>query len=327
MNIRLFALPLLAASLAAQQFTSATIEVASPNAQGCQSNPGLLTGDVAASATVEFTYDRALARLTMIVTNTSPIVAGEENPQITDLMFNAPRTVTGMALESQSAAGPTQPAMNFSFDSGARAGCFGSFRSHLATTNGIRGAIANASAPLLGGPEPVPGPVTFVFSVTGDGVGALVAESFAHAFGTGSNLAPASVGMKFQAAGLNGEQSGFLANGGDCLISFYTVGEPRIGSTIEFCQAGPRGCHDCLWFSLTPGPVTVAGIELPIGLPLLFGFDFGQFGANQEFCQSISIPNDPMLIGLTLYFAVGTFPVSNPAQVSLSSAYELTVTG
>ena len=315
---------LAAMPLAAQQVTTASVSITSPSAQGCQSDPGRLTGGVAASTVLDFTYDQSTARLTLVVTNDSPIVSGEQNPQITDLFFNAPRTVTGMTLVSQSGPGTNQPDLAFDFGS-AGVGCLGSFRAHLHTRRGSQGAIANAAAPMLGGRAPVLGPVTFEFDLAGSGLGALVAESIAYSFNFDSNRAPSSVAAKFQIAGRNGEESGFLGNGGDCDISFFTTADPRIGTTFDICQSGPEGCHDCMWVSLTPGPVTVGGIELPIGLPILFGFDFGEFGPNQEFCQPLSVPNDPLLIGTTLYFAVATFPASDPTNVSLSSAFELTI--
>ncbi|HYC76998.1 MAG TPA: hypothetical protein VEI02_05160, partial [Planctomycetota bacterium] len=72
---------------------------------GCQdgfNNVNALTGGVPASASVSFDYNSATQRLTLVVSNTSPVIAGQHTPLITRILFNAPElAVTSMSIVSQ----------------------------------------------------------------------------------------------------------------------------------------------------------------------------------------------------------------------------------
>ena len=316
--------------LASAQVTSKTISIATPTAQSCQNDNGALTGGAAASADIEFTFDAGTSQLELTVTNTSPDPAERHalTGIITAVHFNAPRAVTGLQLVSkQTEHGRRQLPWTFEFDGrrDIRAGCFKTFRARLRTIWGSYGGIANADARRSGGRCPIQGPVTFTFDV--ETCGTVNAESFAHAFNLNSFREPASVAIKVQSAGVCGQESGFLANGGTnfCATSMFTIGTPCIGNTIQFCQSGPVNCHDCVWVSTTPGPSIAGPYVLPIGLPALFIADLGFFDETQEFCVSIDVPDDPSLIGESLFFAVATYPEIDPSDSSVGCALEVTV--
>ena len=130
----------------------------------------------------------------------------------------------------------------------------------------------------------------------------------------------------FNGAGTDGCDAGFVGSTNECRLATYMVGDPSIGSTVELCQSGPQGCHDCLWISDLPGPTNVGGTSVPVGFPLLFVFDYGEFNARQEICQTLVIPNDQQLVGLTIYTAVATFPTSDPLNRTLGSTFQFTIT-
>jgi hypothetical protein len=203
--------------------------------------------------------------------------------------------------------------------------CFGYFNIQLAV-QGIQGAIGNPSADTYNAPpgSVVIGPVTFRIQLEGPGVHTLTSSSFATATSIGGQP-NVNVAVKFQAGGTSGE-SGTLGNGGSCPSGFFVRGTPRLGQHIDICIVGAEGCHGCPWASMTEGPVVVAGITIPIGLPILAVFDLGVFanGVN-ELCIPVDIPNNPALVGSTFYFTSLGYPGSNASAFAFSPAFRLVI--
>lgn len=303
----------LALPLAAQTTTN-TLTIGEAGATGCQGlqDPPTLTGGVPASARYTLTFDQSTRRLTLTIDNTSAIVAGEATPLLTKAFLNLPSdTVTHAILVSQSAPGVVQPDFELDLemeDDGA--GCLGDFELELESRHGIQGGIANPAATRVGGPvgAAVIGPVTFVIEFVGPGAESLNARAISYGWSDNGPRPGVNAGAKFQAGGQGADESGFIGSTAsipDCATSMWLVGEPLVGSTVTFCRNGQRGCHDCLWVSLFPGPTSVGGITAPIGLPLLAvlsGNVFDQF----PLCFPLTIPGDPGLVGLRVYFVLAT---------------------
>jgi hypothetical protein len=313
-----------AVALGVSASAQATVVIGGSGAHGCQTNatPPVLTGGVPASAQLDFAYDRTTHVLKLTVTNTSPVRAGESNPLLAELYFNLPEgAVTGIALVGQSGSGGGAPSFALSRD--VKAACFGIFDVCLA---GRRTPIANASAPRIGNlGTPVTGPVEFRFELSGPGVDTIDAANIAFGFSTNPPAYTANAAAKYQAAGVGAEESGYLGAVEDCVPTVHVNGTPRIGGRIEFCITGRAGCHNCLWASFVPGPVQVGQFTLPVGLPLIFNADAGQFPATGSLCFPVVIPNDPRLSGRTIYFVVLTFPPGQPSSPSFGSVYELKI--
>jgi len=311
-----FVSPLILCASLAAQVTTAQLEIGNADSVSCQNSSGFpaLTGGVRASADLDFRYDASNGELTLTVDNTSPIVAGEANALIVDLWLNLPDdAVTGASLRSQSGAGGATPTWQLSFGTDAfGAACMGAFDLHLDNGGGVANGIANPNAPILGGPpgSQVLGPVTFVIDLQGPGLATMTADSIAFGLSQNAPARQANAAAKFQAAGQNGEESGFLGAGQECTCASWSPGPARIGGTLKYCRVGTPTCHDCLWISDTVGP-TVFGppinLTAPIGFPLLATLDFGTFSGRPD-CLEIPIPDDPMLIGFKLHFAIVTVP-------------------
>lgn len=304
---------LLPAALCAQVTTN-TLTIGEAGAIGCQgpSDPPTLTGGVLASATYTLSYDQATRRMTLTIDNTSTVVSGEATPLLTKAFLNLPAdTVTHAILVSQSAPGVVQPDFELDLDmEDDGAGCLGDFELELETRHGVRGGIANPAATRVGGPvgAAVIGPATFVIEFVGPGAASLNARAISYGWSDAGRRPAVNAGAKFQAGGANAEESGYLGSTTsipDCATSMWLVGDPRVGTTVTFCRNGQRGCHDCLWVSLFPGPTSVGGITAPIGLPLLLVLS-GDVFTQLPLCLPLSIPGDTGLIGLQVYFVLAT---------------------
>lgn len=323
----------IALPLFAQSTASITIGA---DGQGCQTPagaPATLTAGVPASATFDFAYDRTTALLTLTVTNTSAIVGDDANPVLTEFFLNLPKdAVTGAELVSQTGAGGAAAAFDAtcSFDA-LHANCFGDFDLRISAGGTPHGAIANGLATNVGGPPgaAVVGPVVFVIQLSGPGVSNVNAGSIANGYSSGGARANVRVAAKFVAAGPNAAQSGMLASGSECECGTWATAPARIGTTIQLCQNGQAGCHDCLWISGIAGPTRFGApfnLTSQVGFPLLAILDY-DFGPNNEICTPIAIPNDPQLVGVTLYFDVLTHP--NPfgsiADLGFCGAFDFTI--
>ncbi len=331
---------LLAASLAAQP-TTQSLTVGASGARGCQGpeNPPLLSNGTPASASLGFTYDATTGELALVVANTSPVTRGVPNPLITRIAFNLPQgAITGVTLVSQSGSGGAAPDFDLEVDHDVltppdlKVACFGNFGVLLSTGNHldeIRGGIGNPAADTWAAPpgSVVVGPVTFRLRLAGPGVPSLSAQTIAFGF---SRLAPAhqvNAMCKFQAGGAGGEGSGFIGSTVDnagCRPSGWLTNVPRIGNRLTMCLNGEPGCAGCFIGSLFPGPVQVGPFRIPIGLPLAFDLFFPPLGRNSATCLTFDVPDDPNLIGRSIYVALATPGTSLDDLVDFSPRINIT---
>lgn len=288
-------------ALAAAQTTDYCLPIGGAGSHGCQDpNAPVLTGNVVATADLEYLYDMATGVLTLVVTNTSPIVAGEENPVITRIAFNVPAGVTGASLVTQTGTGGATPnfALQFTPPGSIRMGCFGTFDAELAIS-GIAGAIGNAAAPSFSHPSVVLGPTTFALQLTGTGLGSLTAEHFAITLSQNGAYA-VGAGMKFQGAGIGGEESGFVSSGAPCCPN-----TPQIIPVGTGCAPAPLAIP-------TLSSVGTPGLAVPFGVDIQSPSTPNSFGILLVGIQPISpvfglpVPIDLSPFGLpgcTLYSA------------------------
>ncbi|MEQ8767693.1 MAG: hypothetical protein RL885_27575 [Planctomycetota bacterium] len=316
--------------------TSESLHLGGPGSFGCNgSSPGTLCDGVTlGSAQMDFTLDTAAMTLTLVVTNTSPDDGGP-NPVITQIHFNAPRQVTGLALIGQSAAGAGTPGYTASFDADLldgsnglkAAGGMGAFSVEMDNGNGVHGAIANANAASFGvnTNHLVFGPVTFVFGLTGDLTG--VDASF---FTKSLSMNPpgdrtVNAAAHFQAGGQDAEYSGTISdNSSDCDPLYYFEGTPSIGGSIDLIVSGQKGCHGCILLSDSDTPTKISPkITLDIGPTFLVALpvEFNEGGLQKI---PTPIPNLPGLVGLTFY---SQWVAGNPPLVQLSNVIDVTIVG
>lgn len=326
---------LLASVPVTAQISEASRSVGGLGAWGCQNdrNPPTLSDGTLATGTYDIAYDSSTGRLTLVVTNTSPVTPRVQNPLITDVYLNLPAgAITRARLVGQTAAGGAPPAFGLTHDADLhvrpdlnKANCFGLFSLHLAAGRGIHGGVANAAADRIGAPRGswVVGPVRFEIQLEGPGVSGITAGAIARGFSQRAPYQSVNVALKFQAGQSGG--SGVIANGPKCETAIYVVGEPRIGSTIDFCVSGGTGCHVCVWVSATPGPSEYDGRVVPIGLPLLASADLGPIVYANVMCFDFTIPDEPGLVGTSLYFTNVTHPPGQPDQISFAERFTLTI--
>ncbi|MCA8953514.1 MAG: hypothetical protein KDE27_28640 [Planctomycetes bacterium] len=210
-----------AASLAGPalaQITTACLPVGSNGAYGCQSTSSpVLTNGVVATGTIDFAYDPATAQLTVRVTNTSPVVAGEDSPVITAIAFSVPNgTVNSATLISQSGQGGATPAFALQFTPFQTQiqGCFGCFNA-LLSIPGLAGGIGNAQATQFNNPVVVLGRTTFVLQLAGPGVAGLTADAIS-AMLSGGGAYNVATSFVFQGGGIGGTANGYVSSGAPC---------------------------------------------------------------------------------------------------------------
>ncbi len=338
LSIRTAVLALCTIPLLPSQDT-ATVTIGGDTDFSCQTQPGqipTLTGGVRATATLDYAYDRSTGVLTLAVTNTSPEVAGEQNPVITSLGINLPDgAITGAMLTGQSAPNSSvTPTWTASYASnGHMIGCFGDFDLLLSNGTGSpRGGIANENAANPGGPpnSQVTGPLTFTIQLSGPATENVNAHSIAYGFSSNGSQANVNAALRFQGGGVGGDESGTMGTGGDCVCGTWAKGPARLGTTVDVCMSGTDGCHDCLQISGIPGPTTFGpplNLTIDIGFPVMAVLDW-EFPSDNEVCLSVPIPNDQVLIGFTLYFAVVThdYPLNSFDQISSCGPFAITVT-
>jgi hypothetical protein len=113
-----------------------------------------------------------------------------------------------------------------------------------------------------------------------------------------------------------------------CASTITFTGQPSLGAQITMTIQGSSQCHSCLWVSKNPGPTQVGSVTVPIGVPLLNALDYGQLPAAGSITIPLTIPNDPNLIGLSLYFTNVSFPSAQGptlANIVFSPAATLTI--
>ena len=109
--------------------------------------------------------------------------------------------------------------------------------------------------------------------------------------------------FKFQASS---DQDGSAALGTDagCVAGLWYAGEPCIGQTITILQSAAPGCHGCIVLSFDNTPTDIGGIPVPLSPPY-----FIAGGVQTSSIQDIDlmIPNNPGLVGQTVYMVYATF--------------------
>lgn len=317
--------------------TTDSIPVGGLGTFGCQDpgDPPLLTGGVAASGTVDYSYDDATGQLTLVVTNTSAVTMGVPNPLINKIWINLPHlAVTGVSLLSQSGTAGATPAFALSVDTNLLDGmnsivanCFGAFGLELSSGEAPAGAIANAAADTIEAPPGtvVIGPATFVLQISGPNTGSLTASAFSASL---SQVPPGmervNAALKFLSGGMGGVESGQISNGPECTGGGWLVGAPCIGNTISLVMSTPAGCHGCLGVSTDPGPIILGSVVIPIGMP--FHVLVASFGAPaMPVVKPITIPNDPLLVGLTIYAVVVTLDPMNLTTLFVADQFSFTI--
>lgn len=332
----------LIAPLAAQNLTTHSLTVGGAGALGCQGpeDPPTLSNGTLASAQLDLTYEQATHQLTLVVTNTSLVVAGEPNPVVTDVGLNVPPgTITSATLLSQNAASGATPSFALAFDPDPTAkpsskySCLGNFSIDLASASG---GIGNASATTFAVPAGALsiGPATLVLRLDGPGADFLTAYIIAVGFSQRAPLAPANGVCKFQAGGSSGEGSGFLSTTSPAVVgcqqSVFIGASPTIGTTVNFCVSAAPACTGCWIGSLFPGPVQVGPINLPIGVPLLFEVML-QLPVSANVCFPLAIPSNQNLVGVTVYLTFATLntaapPPSGLGLLNFSPRFDVTFT-
>ena len=167
--------------------TTSTIKVGGPGSCSSEgfNDPGLLADGVTeASADMDFTFDDATGELTLVVTNTSPVLVGVNNPVITQIFFNVPLGITDVQLVDHFSNAGVAPSFDMTFDSDLMtnpnpngAATFGAFSVELRTTNGVNNSIGNPDADTFSPANVSLSPTTFEMQVTGNYAG-LTADDF-----------------------------------------------------------------------------------------------------------------------------------------------------
>lgn len=321
------------APLAAQNSSSQT--VINLYGLGCQGNQGYITGGVEIRATATAYYNSATGVLQMLITNDTPVVAGESTATISEIYFNFPAgAVTGATLTGQQGSGGATPGFSLSFDADTgsapnpnSAGCLGDYNVALTLPTGASGAIANPNASNISTPNPVTGPVTFTMQLTGPGTSGMDAEAIIATISQGGTTST-NVSMKFQGGGVGGQESGYVGTCDECRTSIYTVGSTSVGATFDLCVTGGYGCHACVWVSGTPGPTNVGGITVPVGLPIAAAWDLGNFGlgnVGNSVCIPVNVPNNTQLSGFQFYVANITYNALNLNGYQFSAPFTVTI--
>jgi len=325
---------LLFASAFAVAQTQVTI---GPDGRGCGQNGALLDNGAVGMAAIVFDYKPATALLRVTVTNTSPVVPGQPSSTITRIFFNAPAgTVMAATLQSQTAPGATPPTFALAFDADNgdghdpnQAACLGTFNFRLASKilkDGI--APAGAQSICVNGKHPIlEGPVTFTIRLTGPEVHNLSSDVFAAATSRNTG-AQVNVAASFDGGACGG--SGTLGNGDVCRTAVFLRGTPQIGGNVVLSVIGGEQCRAFFGLSATEGPTQLGTFVLPIGLPVLFTYDFGYLPLiAPEVGLPVFIPFAPELIGFTAYMTSLTHPylMDQVGPWSFAPAYAVTITG
>jgi hypothetical protein len=326
----------LTSSAVAQAVSSDVVVLGTFGSKGCQNadNPPTLSDGSPATADLGYSFDRTTGRLTLTVSNTTPVTPGVQNPLITAVYFNLPDlAITSATLLSQTAAGGATPNFGLTLDLNTTAnpspnsvGCFGSFGAKLSKSGGgIQGGIANPLADNPAGPTAatVIGPVVFVIQFNGPGVGNLTAQAFSRVLSYKSNGQAANAAAKFQGGAAGG--SGFIGNAFDCSAAGWVLGDPVLGGTLTIVMEGAPGCYGCFVISLDPGPAIFDGILMPVGFPWLALNSQAFLAPGDRFEQNFFIPNDPAFANLTIYGAVGLADAATQSIFSVTQQIVITI--
>lgn len=288
-------------------------------------DPPQLDDGTVGSGLLTFRYDQATHQLRLTVDNTSPVTPGVDNPLITQIWFNLPADAidipSGVVLDNQTGQGPAVPAFGVVTNPN-RVGCLGDFTIELCNNvndpSDIRGGIANPAANAHGAPPNswVDGPVVFEFTLSGPGADWLNANAIANGFST--NAAPGvsvTAAAHFQ-AGAAGGSAKIGTGGSGCRTSIYTQGDPKIGGGVHICVGSDGVCHGCLFGSFNGTPFQFGNVTVTVGLPFEFVLSLPLFNEPGNYCFRGRIPDDPGLVGMPFYMAVGSFDLALNLQFS-----------
>jgi hypothetical protein len=305
------------------QVTTSSLTIGGVGTFGCASPasdpPVLETGQVA-KGTLGYSYNATSQILTLTVTNTSPVVAGEQTPVIGSVFLNLPAfAISGATLLSQTGSGGPQPNWFMVVDpdladptTSIQVGCFGKFGIKLSDPGTIDGSIANPAATSLPGTpgSMVIGPVTFQIQIQGSSAAAssLVASAFASSLTLNAGGLTVNAAFRFHAdstlgldeSGENVLSAAPLADGGNAAGWF--VGTPSGGETVTLVISGTPNWNAIMVASLLPGPIEHFNIEFPIGPDWVPLFNTTIPAGVPFVSTTITIPQSgPQLAGLVVY--------------------------
>jgi hypothetical protein len=329
------------------QVSTSSLSIGGVNAFGClqpAQNPPVLENGAIGTGECTYSYNQLTQVLTLTVSNTSPVVPGQQNPVVRRVYVNLPQlAISNATLISQTGAGGPAPTWTLAIDpnlsdgqSSIEVGCFGRFGLRLSDQGGIAGCIANPLATSLPGSanSMVIGPVVFQIQILGSSaaVSSLVAASFSSSLSLNEGGQYVNAAFRFQPGSSeldvaddsdeNVLTSQPVGEGGS--PAGWVVGTPAVGEEVTLVMAGAPGWEACMVASLDPGPIVIDGITFPIGpdwVPLLtttipgVGFVFA----------TVTIPsNQPALGGLTVYGLV-VAASSNIRTISVSESFSVLV--
>ena len=308
----LFALPLSA------QVTTHTLQIGGNEAFSCSGgvNPATLSdGTTLASAQLAFRYDSTSGILGIIVTNTSPVQSGQDNPVLDGFVFNVPEAaVTGVTLQAQSAASGATPAFAATVDTDLRRGpntvafnCFGNFNVMLDSAG--TGGIANASAGSWTSPAGSlsMGATSFQFKLDGPGIAFITARTIALQFSRFTSLY-ANAAAHFREGGSQGADGEISSVQDACFPTMWMSDQAQLGTTTNLFFSATTECNTVVLVSWNEGPFRVGPALVPIGPPLLFVQAFVGF-PNDPVSVPLPIPNNRFLLEGPIFWTHGAADV------------------
>jgi hypothetical protein len=306
--------------------THSSLAVGGPLSSGSNGSydPATLSDGSLASADVDFTFDSGTGVLTVVVTNTSPVVDLSLTPVVGDVFLNVPLALAfdTAVLATQTSAGDADPGYAAIVDATPHddtvdndTGYFGGFAVRLMAP--LDGGVAHAQG--NGAPAgAVAGSATFQFQLDGNFVNEsqITAEfprrQFSRPSDNSGMLLSANAVIEFYNGG-DGTGGGHIASGaGSCNPIMFWSGDNKVGNVQTLFLQSAIGCHGCVIFSHVFSPSNlVVGHQVDVGGPmneLNIYIAFTQVAVGFQ-TLPFAIPNDPMLIGETRYWQFVTNPV------------------
>jgi hypothetical protein len=203
MNKMMISAAALAFALSASQASAATFNLVG-------------VSDASNTATVDFNYNAATFELTIGILNTS---TSGPDPRITGFAFNAPTNVTGGTLAVSGTANNSDWTAEFDSNGIDTPGNYGFF-----DVAGLTGPSFNGGSPNSGIVVNTTG--TFVFTLSGTGLGSLTTDSFLSLFSDpgNENSSTQFFAARFQRTGLDEEGSDVAIPGEPPVIPLPAAG-------------------------------------------------------------------------------------------------------
>ena len=109
------------------------------------------------------------------------------------------------------------------------------------------------------------------------------------------------------------------ASASDLLINGQSDAEVAIGSSVALSLTGGAGLPAIIAIDITPGPVTVFGASIPLGLTPAFAvIAQGGTDASGEFATTLDILDSPSFIGQQIFFAGVLIDAASPSLLDVS---------